>query len=145
MGLFDIFKKKEDDTPKAEPVKETSSGAKGLTVPFGSKTPIPFNDPEYRSLFISYTGEAVLSPKNPDINMESMKEMLALNISTNVGLALSKQSFCYKEFAAKNDELAREVSDALTDYNLISFKLLSFEPDEMSKNMIAKIDLMKQM
>ena len=116
-----------------------------MTVPFGSKTPIPFNDPEYRSLFINYTGEAVLSPKNPDINMESMKEMLAINISTNVGLALSKQSFCYKEFAAKNDELARDVSNALTDYNLISFKLLSFEPDEMSKDMIAKIDLMKQM
>ncbi len=138
MGLFDIFKKKEDDTPKAEPVKE-------LTVSFGSKTPIPFNDPEYRSLFISYTGEAVLSPKNSDINIESMKEMLALNISANIGLALSKQSFCYKEFEVKNDELAREVSDALTDYNLISFKLLSFEPDEMSKDMIAKIDLMKQM
>ena len=146
MGLFDIFKKK-DETSQAEQVSTNNDGAavKETTVRFGSKMPIPFNDPEYHSLFINYTGEAILSPKNPDVNIESMTDAIAMNIAAAVGLALSKLSFCYKEFASQNTELAREVSAALTDYNLKSFKLLSFEPDEMSKGMIAKIDSMKQM
>ena len=146
MGLFDIFKKK-DETTQAEQISSNNegAGAKETTVRFGSKMPIPFNDPEYHSLFINYTGEAILSPKNPDVNIESMTDAIAMNIAAAVGLVLSKLSFCYKEFASQNTELAREVSTALTDYNLKSFKLLSFEPDEMSKGMIAKIDSMKQM
>ena len=146
MGLFDMFKKKEE-APKAEQVTTDNevNSTKEVTVRFGSKMPIPFNDPEYRSVFINYTGEAVLSPKNPDINIESMTEILAQNIAATVGMALSKLSFCYKEFATQNTELAREISAALTEYSLKSFKLLSFEPDEMSYNMISKMDSMKQM
>ena len=146
MGLFDIFKKK-DETSRAEQISSNNegTGAKETTVRFGSKMPIPFNDPEYHSLFINYTGEATLSTNNPDVSIESMTDAIAMNIAAAVGLALSKLSFCYKEFASPNTELAREVSAALTDYNLKSFKLLSFVPVEMSKGMIAKIDSMKQM
>ena len=60
-------------------------------------------------------------------------------------MTLLKLSFCYKDFATQNDVLARAVSTSLTDYSLKSFKLLSFEPDEMSKGMVDKIDSMKQM
>ena len=147
MGFFDMFKKKEEDTPKEEPaiVKDNSSEAKEITVKFGSKTPVPFNDPVYRSIFINYIGEAVLSSKNPDINIKGMEDILSQNIVATVGMTLLKLSFCYKDFATQNDVLARAVSTSLTDYSLKSFKLLSFEPDEMSKGMVDKIDSMKQM
>ena len=147
MGFFDMFKKKEEDTPKEEPaiVKDNSSEAKEITVKFGSKTPVPFNDPVYSSIFINYIGEAVLSSKNPDINIKGMEDILSQNIVATVGMTLLKLSFCYKDFATQNDVLARAVSTSLTDYSLKSFKLLSFEPDEMSKGMVDKIDSMKQM
>ena len=146
MGLFDIFKKK-DEAPKAESVTANNEVAKAkeATVKFASKMPIPFKDPVYSSLFINYTGEAVLSSKDPDIDIEPMSEAIAANIMATTGLALSKCSFCYKEYAAQNAGLAKEVAAALTDYNLKSFKLLSFEPDEMSKGMIDRIDSMKQL
>ena len=141
-----MFKKK-DEAPKAESVTANNEAAKAkeITVKFTSKMPIPFKDPVYSSLFINYIGEAVLSSKNPDINIEPMSEAIAANITAITGLALFKHSFCYKEFAAQNAGLAKEVAAALTDYNLKSFKLLSFEPDEMSKGMIDRIDSMKQL
>ena len=145
MGLFDIFKKK-NETAMAESVTTNNDAAvKEATVKFASKMPIPFKDPVYSSLFINYTGEAVLSSKDPAIDIEPMSEAIAANIMATTGLALSKCSFCYKEYAAQNAELAKEVAAALTDYNLKSFKLLSFEPDEMSKGMIDRIDSMKQL
>ena len=146
MGLFDFIKEK-DETPREEPIASSneSTAVKEATVKFASKMPIPFKDPVYSSLFINYIGEAVLSSKNPDINIEPMSEAIAANITAITGLALSKHSFCYKEFATQNAELAKEVAAALTDYNLKSFKLLSFEPDEMSKGMIDRIDSMKQL
>jgi hypothetical protein len=146
MGLFDMFKKK-DESPKAESVTANNeiAKAKEITVKFASKMPIPFKDPVYSSLFINYTGEAVLSSKDPAIDIEPMSAVIAANIAATAGLALSRCSFCYKEYAAQNVGLAKEVAAALTDYNLKSFKLLSFEPDEMSKGMIDRIDSMKQL
>ena len=87
----------------------------------------------------------MLSSKNPDINIEGMEDILSQNIVATVGMTLLKLSFCYKDFATQNDVLARAVSTSLTDYSLKSFKLLSFEPDEMSKGMIDRIDSMKQL
>ena len=139
MGLFDIFKKKEENPVEAVPA------AKSLTVSFNNKMPMPFEDPEYRSILVMFTGEITVSAKDPTMDIESRSEMIRCTVESAVGPALAKRSFCFREFEGQSEDIGRDVAEALMEYNVESFKLLSFEPDKMSMEAIERQDMMKKM
>ncbi len=132
MGLFDLFKKNESSDTKED-----------LTVDVKSRMPVPFEDPEYRSLFINYTAEVTLSSKNPAEEISDRSDIISTKAETAVNMAISRMSFPYRDFEAQSSALVQELRTALPEYDIKSFRLLTFEPDEMSVSMIKQIDQMK--
>jgi len=143
MGIFDIFKKNGTEPAAPKAAAQDVSGYE--TLKFASMSPLPFDDAEYQSLFINYTGEITLASKDAAVDIQSIANTITIKILTVLTTALSTDSFCYKEFATRNESLKQQVSAALPEYDIKSFCLLSFEPDEMSKERIQSMDEMKKM
>lgn len=133
MGLFDVFKKKDENETKAE------EASKDFTVSFGNEMPVPFNDSKYRSIFIFYTGEVVLSAKDPNVDVQSLENVLKDTIAEAVNMSLFQKSFSYADYETQTEAIGEDVAAALKDYDIKSFKLLSFEPDENSKMRIQRM------
>ncbi len=145
MGLFDIFKKKEEEATPEEQVQAAPEKCNELTVRFSNSGPFPFCDPDYGSMFVNYTAEITVSPKDRDADLAGCEDIVKMKAETALNNALSATGFSYKKYTENIPAVTEKLLAFLSDYNVKSLSLLSFEPDESFRKMIEAQEELKRM
>lgn len=130
---------------------------------FGSQTPVPYDDPVYRGIYIRYFGSYTFKISNPvtffnsisndigdvytkDKLMEQIDNEFVMSIDDSIGRCAA-DGVKYNQLTLKTKEIAKYMNDALDEewvqkrgLEVVSVGLNKITPDDESRDRIQKFD-----
>lgn len=130
---------------------------------FGSQTPVPYDDPVYRGIYIRYFGSYTFRISNPvtffnsisndigdvytkDKLMEQIDNEFVMSIDDSIGRCAA-DGIKYNQLTLKTKEIAKYMNDALDEewvqkrgLEVVSVGLNKITPDDESRDRIQKFD-----